>query len=249
MQDAIRHFSFPPSMPQTHFISDLHLCESRPALNQVFFRYLSESAPNAEALYILGDLFEYWIGDDNMDNGLNRQVVEALAALARTGTRVHFMHGNRDFLLGARFAQAAQLTLLQEQTLIDLYGSKALLMHGDTLCTVDVDYQRFRAQVRAPGWQAAFLAKPLLQRRAEVEVMRRRSEASKQSKPAAIMDVSNSAIVDALRIFAHPPILIHGHTHRPRTHQGKVDGVPFVRHVLPDWTEKNSVIGLCVTAP
>lgn len=236
-------------MPHTFLISDLHLCESRPALNEVFFRFLREEAPRAEALYILGDLFEYWIGDDDMDSPLNQAVVSRLSGLSKSGTRTFFIHGNRDFLVGDRFAKAARMTLLKEAEVINLYGQRTLLMHGDTLCTDDVDYQHFRAMVRSPAWQAAFLAKPLAQRRAEVEVMRRQSEASKQMKSTDIMDVSEKSVRDTLRIFACPPLLIHGHTHRPRTHKGVAAGVRFERHVLPDWREDSAAIGLKVESP
>jgi len=235
-------------MPHTCFISDLHLCESRPALNEVFFRFLREEAPRAEALYILGDLFEYWIGDDDMASPLNQAVVSGLANLSKSGTRTFFIHGNRDFLIGDRFAKAARLKLLAEAEVVNLYGQRTLLMHGDTLCTDDVDYQRFRVMVRSHAWQTAFLAKPLAQRRAEVENMRRQSEALKQTKSTDIMDVSEKTVRDSLRIFACPPLLIHGHTHRPRKHQGTVDGVRFTRHVLPDWREDSAGIGLRVAA-
>lgn len=222
-------------MKPTLFISDLHLCPSRPAVNTLFFRFLADEAPRADALYILGDLFEYWIGDDDMASSLNAEVVTALRALSDTGTRVFFMHGNRDFLIGPAFAEAARLTLLPDPTVIELHGQRVLLMHGDTLCTDDTDYQRFRAMVRDPVWQAAFLARPLADRRTEVEAMRSRSEASKREKPMAIMDVSPRAVEDVLRIFAYPPLLIHGHTHRPAHHEVVVDGHNCARRVLADW--------------
>jgi UDP-2,3-diacylglucosamine hydrolase len=221
-------------MSHTLFISDLHLCASRPLVNDAFFRFMRDDAPKAESLYILGDLFEYWIGDDDMSEGLNAEVVAALRTLSDGGTRVWFMHGNRDFLIGERFAEAAGLQLLPDPTLVELYGKRVLLMHGDTLCTDDVDYQRFRAMVRDPAWQAAFLARPLPERRREVEEMRRQSEASKREKPMAIMDVSQSA-EETLRIFAYPPLLIHGHTHRPARHEVSANGHVCARRVLSDW--------------
>ena len=222
-------------MPHTLFISDLHLCETRPAINEAFFRFLKSEATKAEALYILGDLFEYWIGDDDIEHGLNRQVADALAELSRSGTRLFFMHGNRDFLIGERFASEAGLTLLSDPTHVDLYGMPVLLMHGDTLCTDDVDYQRFRAMVRATEWQRAFLAKPLEERRKDVEEYRRRSEHAKQEKSIEIMDVAPRTIEDTLR-KSGASILIHGHTHRPAHHQPEVDRVRRDRWVLPDWT-------------
>lgn len=222
-------------MKPTLFISDLHLCPSRPAVNALFMRFLSEQAAKADALYILGDLFEYWIGDDDMASGLNAEVAAALRALTAGGTRAFFMHGNRDFLVGTAFAEATGVTLLPDPTVIELHGQRVLLMHGDTLCTDDTDYQRFRAMVRDPAWQAAFLARPLEVRRAEVEEMRRRSEASKRAKPMAIMDVAQRAVEDVLRIFAYPPLLIHGHTHRPARHEIVADGHTTTRIVLADW--------------
>lgn len=226
-------------MSHTLFISDLHLCPSRPAVNEIFFRFLRETAPAADSLYILGDLFEYWIGDDDMENGLNAEVVNALRALSTRGTHVFFMHGNRDFLIGPAFADAAGLTLLPDPTLIELHGQRVLLMHGDTLCTDDIDYQRFRALVRDPAWQANFLARPLADRRTEVEEMRRRSEDSKLKKPTAIMDVSPRAVEETLRLFSYPPLLIHGHTHRPGRHVVIVDGHSCTRRVLADWHESH----------
>jgi UDP-2,3-diacylglucosamine hydrolase len=149
-------------MPHTLFISDLHLCEGRPRINQLFFDFLKNTTPKAEALYILGDLFEYWIGDDDIDDGLNGHVAKALAVLADSGTKIYLMHGNRDFLMRDGFARAAKLTPLPDPTLIDLYGTRTLLMHGDTLCSDDADYQNFRNQVRSIEWQRNFLAKPLV---------------------------------------------------------------------------------------
>jgi UDP-2,3-diacylglucosamine hydrolase len=233
-------------MSHTLFISDLHLCPSRPVVNEMFFRFLRTHAPKADALYILGDLFEYWIGDDDMDTGLNAEVVAALRALSDAGTPVQFMHGNRDFLIGERFAEASGVQLLADPTLVELHGKRVLLMHGDTLCTDDVEYQRFRTMVRSPEWQSAFLARPLDERRREVEEMRRRSEASKREKPMAIMDVSQSAVEQTLRIFAYPPLLIHGHTHRPGQHAVVVDGHACVRRVLSDWHDDDDVHNLCI---
>ena len=223
-------------MPHTLFISDLHLCEGRPRINQLFFDFLKNTAPQAETLYILGDLFEYWIGDDDIDDGLNGRVVKALAALADRGTKICFMHGNRDFLIGMRFTKLAKLSLLPDPTLIDLYGKRTLLMHGDTLCTDDIDYQRFRAQVRAENWQKIFLAKSLEARRAEVEAMRAGSEEAKQMKPVDVMDVAENAVLSLLRRHGWPA-LIHGHTHRRARHDLEMNGDHTQRWVLPDWYE------------
>jgi UDP-2,3-diacylglucosamine hydrolase len=223
-------------MSHTLFISDLHLCQSRPNISELFFDFLKNTAPQAETLYILGDLFEYWIGDDDIDDGLNGQVVKALAVLADSGTKTFFLHGNRDFLIGQRFARLAKLTLLPDPTLIDLYGKRTLLLHGDTLCTDDNDYQRFRTQVRAKNWQEVFLAKPLEVRRDEVEAMRAESEKAKQAKSIEIMDVAENAVLDLLRRY-YWPNLIHGHTHRRACHDLEWNGYHTQRWVLPDWYE------------
>lgn len=214
-------------------------------MNELFFSFLRETATAADALYILGDLFEYWIGDDDMETGMNAEVVAALRGLTDSGTPVFFMHGNRDFLIGDAFARAARLSLLPDPILIELHGQRVLLMHGDTLCTDDVEYQRFRKLVRDPAWQSDFLARPLDQRRREVEDMRRRSEASKREKSMAIMDVSPDAVAETLRIFAYPPLLIHGHTHRPARHQIAIDGHQCERIVLADWHDTGQ--SLCLS--
>ncbi len=221
-------------MPHTLFISDLHLCASRPNINELFFDFLKNTASQAQALYILGDLFDYWIGDDDMDGGLNGAAVSALAALADGGTKIYFMHGNRDFLIGGKFASQARLTLLLDPTLVTLYDRPTLLMHGDTLCTDDVDYQRFRTQVREPKWQEKFLDKPLHERRAEVEMLRQRSEEAKQSKSIVIMDVTPDTVEKTLREHGYPQ-LIHGHTHRPAKHIHAMNDKTCERWVLPDW--------------
>lgn len=221
-------------MPHSLFIADLHLCSTRPQITRLFEGFLGEVAPQAEALYILGDLFEYWAGDDDLADPFNARIVRLLRATADRGTRVHVMHGNRDFLLGDLFMQDAGASLLPDPTLVDLYGTPSLLMHGDTLCTDDRDYQRFRDMVRAPQWQATFLAKPLAQRKAQIEELRRRSETEKSLKAADIMDVNPEAVADQLRA-QHYPRLIHGHTHRPARHEHRIDGMLCERWVLPDW--------------
>lgn len=227
-------------MSHTLFISDLHLCPTRPVVSHSFFRFLQETAPASDALYILGDLFEYWIGDDDMGAGLNAEVVNALRSLSDGGTPVFFMHGNRDFLVGDAFAKAAGLTLLPDPTQLELHGHRVLLLHGDTLCTDDLEYQEFRKMVRNPTWQHDFLSQPLERRRLQVEEMRRRSEASKREKPMEIMDVSSVAVAETLRLFAYPSLLIHGHTHRPARHESMIDGHACVRRVLPDWHENGA---------
>ena len=233
-------------MPHAHFISDLHLCPSRPDIHALFFDFLKNKAAKAESLFVLGDLFEYWIGDDDIDAGLNGQVVAALAAVADGGARVYFMHGNRDFLIGDDFARQAKLTLLPDPSLIDLFGTRTLLMHGDTLCSDDTEYQRFRTQVRSLEWQRRFFAKSLSERRSEVELLRRRSEEAKRAKPLDIMDVTAAAVDDVFRTHGCQR-LIHGHTHRPAHHIHVVDGKPCERWVLPDWPKHGGGL-VCSTA-
>jgi UDP-2,3-diacylglucosamine hydrolase len=210
-------------MPETLFISDLHLAENQPETTQAFLRFARAVAPRADALYVLGDLFEYWIGDDTLAEPVHTTIVNAFANIARNGTALFFMHGNRDFLLGQTFCNACCGHLLADPTLIDLYGTPTLLMHGDTLCTDDVDYMHFRALVRDPAWQAEFLAKPLAERRSIVQGMRSQSEETKRQKPMEIMDVALPTVEATLREHDYPR-LIHG-----------VDGKTCERWVLTDW--------------
>ena len=223
----------------TLFISDLHLCASRPQINRIFLGFLAGPARHADALYILGDLFEYWAGDDDLPDPFNAGIAAALAACAASGVKVFFMRGNRDFLVGERFAGAAGVTLLADPTLIDLHGRPTLLTHGDDLCTDDAAYQDFRREVRAPRWIDDFLARPLAERKREIERLRALSEAEKRKKPAAIMDVNAGAVADLLREYGYPR-LIHGHTHRPARHEHLVDAHRCERWVLADWYERGS---------
>lgn len=227
--------------PHSLFISDLHLCDSRPAISRLFFEFLQTTAIHAEALYILGDLFEYWLGDDTLDAPLNQQVCAALCQLAERGVAVYFMHGNRDFLIAERFAHACHATLLADPTLINLYGTPTLLMHGDTLCTDDVSYLAFRAQVRDPDWQTRFLAQPLATRISMAQQVRAQSESAKQEKATEIMDVNTDAVSAALRQHAYPR-LIHGHTHRTALHELEIDGHHCQRWVLPDWYDNGGYL-------
>jgi UDP-2,3-diacylglucosamine hydrolase len=219
---------------QIHFISDLHLSADRPELTALFERYLTGPARAAYSLYILGDLFEYWAGDDDLDDPLNRRVADALAAFAESGCNIHFMAGNRDFLLGSEFAARARLHILDEPTLIQLGEQRTLLCHGDSLCTDDLAYQAFRAQVRNPAWQAQFLTQPLAVRKQIIAGVRMKSETAKSEKDAAIMDVNGDTVAALLRQHGFP-LLIHGHTHRPAVHQVEVDGQRCERWVLADW--------------
>jgi UDP-2,3-diacylglucosamine hydrolase len=220
----------------TLLISDLHLSAARPATTAAFLALLAGPARDAAALYILGDLFDYWIGDEDIDDPAVRPIVDALAAVSNGGTAVSFMHGNRDFLVGARFAAATGVRLLPDPLLLQLGGVPTLLMHGDTLCLEDAAYNRFRAAVRDPAWQQAFLARPVAARREEAQRLRAISEHEKKSKPAEIMDVTPSEVLRTLRAFDYPR-LVHGHTHRPGRHLHPVDGRPCERWVLPDWQQ------------
>jgi UDP-2,3-diacylglucosamine hydrolase len=229
----------------TLFISDLHLNAQQPRITEQFLDFLATRTADAEALYILGDLFEYWAGDDDLDDELNRTVIGALAQVSRE-RGVYFMHGNRDFLIGAAFAQASGAQLLADPTLLDLYGAPTLLMHGDLLCTDDVRYQAFRKQVRDPAWQTQFLAKPLAERKATIEALRKMSETEKDGKSAAIMDVNLDSVAATLRAHGAPR-LIHGHTHRPAHHQHDVGGKQCERWVLPDWYEHGGYLRVTAT--
>jgi UDP-2,3-diacylglucosamine hydrolase len=229
-------------LTHTLFVSDLHLCQERPQATRLFLNFLANQARNAQALYILGDLFEYWAGDDDVDDPHHRQVTEAMRGLAESGTALYVMHGNRDFLMGVGFAQASGAVLLPDPILIDLHGRRALLTHGDLQCTDDVEYQVFRSKVRDPLWQQDFLAQPLAQRKAQIAALRARSEQEKSYKDAAIMDVNASAVADLLRSHDFPPLLIHGHTHRPSRHAVEVDGKRCERIVLADWGDCGSCL-------
>ena len=228
-------------MSHTLFISDLHLSPERPRIVDSFFGFLKNTAARAEALYILGDLFEYWVGDDDLEEAFNAGVADGLNRLGRGGTVVCLMHGNRDLLLGREFAERCGGKLIAEPLLLDLYGTKTLLMHGDTLCTDDVDYQKFRAYARDPENQRRFLAQPLPDRRKQILGMRAESEKSKQHKPDEIMDVTAASVDGELRVHGYPR-LIHGHTHRPGRHLHVVDGRECERWVLPDWYERGGYL-------
>ena len=205
----------------TLFISDLHLDESRPAVTHALFDFLHCIAGQCHALYILGDLFESWIGDDD-DAPLCDHVRLALRALSATGPRVYFMHGNRDFLVGEEFCRRSGVILLPEPTCIDLCGEKTILLHGDSLCTKDTDYQSFRARVRDQDFQAEILAQPLQQRRELATQLRDMSADATSNKAADIMDVTPEEVVDMMHQHGAGR-LIHGHTHRPARHQVALD--------------------------
>jgi UDP-2,3-diacylglucosamine hydrolase len=226
------------------FISDLHLCASRPTINKVFIHFLQNTAIKAENLFILGDLFEYWAGDDDLSHETHADIIEAIKKLTDADTQVFFMHGNRDFLIGAQFSKATNIKLLPDPSEINLYGRRILLSHGDELCTDDTRYQTFRAEVRSSAWQAEFLAHPLSARKAQIEALRLQSEQEKSHKTAEIMDVNSDAVKALLRQHEYPAIFIHGHTHRPNTHHIEVDGHQCQRIVLGDWYEQGSCLRL-----
>jgi UDP-2,3-diacylglucosamine hydrolase len=228
-------------MPHSLFISDLHLSSDQPRSMAEFQRFIAEFAAKAEALYILGDLFEYWAGDDDLDDPFHAQVIAALASLVQHHTRVYLLHGNRDLLMGQALAKASHTTLLDDPALIELYGTPTLLSHGDMLCTDDIEYLRYREQVRNADFQREFLARPLSARKAFIEELRQRSDEAKQYKDSAIMDVNDEAVAALLRKYRYPR-LIHGHTHRPGRHEHDVDGHTCERWVLGDWYEQGSAL-------
>ena len=227
-----------------HFISDLHLQSERPGITDILVRFLaSPQARGSEALYVLGDLFEYWIGDD-VSLADNREVVSAFAALSEHGVPLYFMHGNRDFLVGREFAGMTGAEILEDPTLVDLYGEPTLLMHGDTLCTDDTAYQAFRDQVRDPENQRGFLALPPDQRRQIASGLRDTSRSAQADKAMDIMDVNEQAVARTMREHGVWR-LIHGHTHRPAIHEWEVEGKRAQRIVLADWSESQGSVLVC----
>ena len=234
-------------MTDTLFISDLHLSDERPEITALFLRFLKESAARARELYILGDLFEVWLGDDAILPGY-RHVVDGIHALTSGGVPVYVMHGNRDFLIGDGFVQQTGCRLLPDPTVIDLDGDRTLLMHGDSLCTDDVEYQHFRAQIRDPETQRQFLSLPINERIAVAGRYRNESRERNRIKAEEIMDVNRSAVIETMRRHGVYR-LIHGHTHRPAIHNLTLDGHAAQRIVLGDWYEQASVLkcrsGIC----
>lgn len=220
------------SLDDPIFISDLHLSAARPRTLQRFFRFLREDVPRHRELVILGDLFEFWIGDDAATDA--EPVVAALASVNAGGHRLMLMHGNRDPLLGADFAAACGGQLLADPIVVDVAGVPTLLAHGDAWCTRDVAYQKFRAQVRAPDFQRQFLARTVAERIKFARGARLQSETEKATKAANIMDVTPQSVIDAART-AGVTRIIHGHTHRPGAHVIDADGQLIERWVLPDW--------------
>lgn len=224
----------------TLFISDLHLEPGRPEIGEQFLAFLAGPGRQADALYILGDLFEAWIGDDD-PNPYYARMKTALRELSDAGVPVFFMHGNRDFMIGETFARDAGITLLGDPHALELYGEKVLLSHGDALCTDDVEYQQVRAMTRNPEWQATMMSKSVEERVAFAQQAREQSMARGQSADDEIADVNQDAVEQAIR-ESGADILLHGHTHRPAVHPFHVDERPVHRIVLGDWYEQGSLV-------
>ena len=222
----------------TYFIADLHLAENRPDITACFLAFMKNDAIKAEKLYILGDLFEVWFGDDYKTE-LTEAVINAVKTLNSSGTKVYFIHGNRDFLLGNHYAKQANMILLPEKQLIDLYDEKVLLMHGDTLCTRDVDYQKFRKKSRSWWWQGFMKSLPLWLRKRIADNYRAKSKQAQQTKSLDIMDVTESEVVKDLEEY-NCQLMIHGHTHRPNIHNLTANNNPAQRIVLGDWYEQGA---------
>jgi len=219
-----------PARARALFISDLHLQESHPRTADAFFRFLDEQAAHADQLYLLGDIFEYWAGDDDRGTPFHTRVIDALRAVSDRGVALFWMAGNRDFLVGAAFAEAAGLTLLAEPHVVTIGGQRIALVHGDAECTGDTEYIKFRTMVRSSAWQNQFLGMPLAQRKAIIAGLREGSREAHTTKSYEIMDVTPEAI-EAVFAASGADVLIHGHTHRPALH---LHGAKR-RYVLPDW--------------
>ena len=226
-------------MSITYFIADLHLTAERPDITECLFRFLADEAPGADALYVLGDLFEVWIGDDNV-TPFNESVASAFNAVSKT-VPLYFIHGNRDFAIRKTWADKAGMTILPEQTVIDLYGTPTLITHGDELCTRDVAYQKFRKKSRSWWWPRLMLAMPLWFRRRVAENGRKESRENQKHLRQEIMDVTPDEVI---KVMAQHGVqqLIHGHTHRPAIHSLTVNDQPAKRIVLGDWYDQGSVL-------
>ena len=237
---------------QALFISDLHLSAERPDTNRQFFRFLRDEATRAQALYVLGDLFEYWAGDDELDDAasdpLAAEVASGFKTLSKEGVQIWIMHGNRDFLVGKGFLAASGAQFLDDPSVIRIAGKRVALLHGDTLCTDDHDYQAWRRVARSDAWQREFLAKPLAARHEAISGLREKSKEVIAAKPAEIMDVNQEAVRD---VFRHLKLrhMIHGHTHRPARHDIEVDGARCERWVLPDWYGRGGYLALDDVGP
>ena len=230
-------------MKPAQFLSDLHLAPSAPRTAASFLDWARGPAREASAVYVLGDLFDWWVGDDQMGNRFAAAAVASLAGVTKAGVPLFVGRGNRDFLLGERFARATGAVMLPDFTVVDLHGVRTLLCHGDELCTDDTQYQAYRARMRAPETQARLLAMPYLARLGVAWWLRRRSGRENALKPEAIMDVAEGAVVAALR-GNEAQRLIHGHTHRPARHEHDVDGTRRERYVLADWHDRGHYLAV-----
>lgn len=215
------------------------MCESRPSITDAFVSFLNKVTNEVDALYILGDLFEYWIGDDSNQH---ENVIEALKKLTNRHIQVFLMHGNRDFLIGSAFEKKTGAVLLNDPILVEIFGKKILLCHGDTLCTDDIEYQSFRDKIRSESWKNEFLKKSLSERVSIANEFRKESELNKKKKSLEIMDVNLDEVNRTLIQFNYPDFLIHGHTHRPNQHSINLDGHQIQRIVLGDWYEQGSYL-------
>lgn len=225
-------------MRHTVLISDMHLCDAVPALTTLFQQKLTEWAGNIDALYLLGDIFDAWIGDDGADTSAQLAIASMNAFSQKTP--IYVMHGNRDFLLGEQFLQKSGTQLLPDPFLADFYGKPYLLSHGDAMCTEDTAYLAFRAQSRNPLWQQAVLSKPLAERQMLAHQLRQISQNKQgEAEQYAISDVTEAGLINLQKQFSGslntPPDIIHGHTHRPFIHQHQYQQKPYIRYVLPDW--------------
>ena len=219
-------------------MSDIHLDASRPATYQKFIRFLHSIQSTAEEIYILGDLFEYWIGDDCVDLLGHQPIVNVFKQLSDSGVKIMIMHGNRDFLIGETFVASFGGRLLPPEHIITAGTRQILLMHGDSLCTDDVEHQAFRKLVLTEQWQNEFLSIPLEVRNATVLGMRRQSEKSKSAKPMEIMDVNQKSVLKTLHQH-QVSTMIHGHVHKQGIHKLNLNGVECQRYVLGDWDSGN----------
>ena len=221
------------------FVSDVHMHPNLPRTNQAFVTFLNKHASQARQLYLLGDLFEYWAGDDDIDTLFHQEVVHALRSLSDSGVELFWIAGNRDFLVGEEFAKETGISLLADPATVTVANHRIILTHGDALCTDDTSYMQFRSQVREEHWQSSFLALPLAHRKQIIEGMRQNSKDSQRSKTAAIMDVNLDATLQ-LFVAADTCTMIHGHTHRPARHTLDINGQQLTRFVLPDWVCENT---------
>jgi UDP-2,3-diacylglucosamine hydrolase len=226
--------SIQPAATVALFISDLHLQAAHPRTTQAFLDFLEVQAKRVQQLYLLGDLFEYWAGDDDLETPYNNEIAQAIRQVSASGVEVFWIAGNRDFLVGDGFARAAGLTMLPDPSVITVAGHRLAIAHGDAQCTDDLAYMAFRTQVRQPQWQAQFLALPLAQRKEIIAGVRKESQQEQRHKTMEIMDV-NAEAVSALFDATSTNTLIHGHTHRPARHLSNTNGADRIRYVLPDW--------------